>query len=114
MSKLVEEEKIEELKELGGDEFIEEIFTLFLSQSEEIYKEIKMAIETKNLDMLYKAGHKLKGSCLNVGTNKLADISKTLELKGKQNDLSDLDSLFVEFTSTYDETVQAVSKYINH
>ncbi|MFN8671681.1 MAG: Hpt domain-containing protein [Candidatus Sericytochromatia bacterium] len=110
MISIIEQDKIEELKELGGDEFVQEIVTLFLDQSDEIYKDIKNAVESKNADVLYKSSHKLKGSCLNIGAARLADISKTLELKGKTQDLSNLEEFFSQFNTIYQETYQEVSK----
>lgn len=111
MSEFIDQDVIESLKELGGDEFVQELAVLFSSQSKEIFESIKNAVESKNADILHKSAHKLKGSCLNIGAPKLAEISKTIEAKGKNHDLEGIESLFIEFIDTYDKTMVAFSKY---
>lgn len=112
MSEFVDQSVIESLKELGGDEFVQELSGLFLSQSKEIYEALKNAVASKDHDTIYKSSHKLKGSCLNIGASRLSEISKTLELKGKTQDLDGVESLFVEFTEVYNKTMDAFAKYV--
>lgn len=111
MSEFIDQDVIESLKELGGDEFVQELAVLFSSQSKEIFESIKNAVESKNPDVLHKSAHKLKGSCLNIGATKLAEMSKTIEAKGKNHDLEDIESLFLEFVDIYNKTIEEFSKY---
>lgn len=112
MSEFVDQSVIDGLKELGGDEFIQELSSLFLTQSKEIYDDLKNAVTSKDHDKIYKSSHKLKGSCLNIGAGKLSEISKILELKGKTQDLDGVDVLFIEFTDIYNKTMEAFTKYL--
>lgn len=83
------------LKELGGDgddSFFKEIIDLYEEQAQGLIDEIKSHAETGNADELGKTAHTLKGASLNIGAKLFADVCKNIELAGKNNNISDIDS----------------------
>jgi HPt (histidine-containing phosphotransfer) domain-containing protein len=86
---------IQNLKELGGDEdssFLKEVINLYLDQAPGLINDIRNAVDENNALKLSRAAHSLKGASLNIGAKKFAEVCKILEFKGRDNDMSDLNS----------------------
>lgn len=78
-----------ELKEIMGEDFVF-LLTTYQSDSERKIGEIKSALSVNDLDKLKKITHSLKGSSLNLGIVKLADVSRQIE---DHIELNKIDSL---------------------
>lgn len=104
MSNMIDISVIEELKEVGGDEFLSELITMFLDQADSIMEDIKTFHDNKDSDSLSKAAHKLKGSCLNLGAKDMGAICQTIELQTRENNFNDLDKNIESLSSIYEKT----------
>lgn len=83
------------LKELGeddGNSFFKEIISLYEDQAQSLIDEIKSYAGDGNADMLGKTAHTLKGASLNIGAKLFADVCKTIELAGKNNQIAEIDT----------------------
>jgi len=86
---------------LMGDEELNEITSIFRTDTLQAINNIKDAIHDNNVEMIGIICHKLKSSCRLIGANELADLANTLE---KQEELTEtssktLDQMQEQFSS---------------
>lgn len=81
---------LEQLQELvDGDDtsFLLDLFESYLSTARESIETLRHEADQ---DLLRRAAHTLKGSSLNVGASRVADLCKTLEQQLRSAQLDDL------------------------
>ncbi|HCA43460.1 MAG TPA: hypothetical protein DEP28_09445 [Bacteroidetes bacterium] len=103
-------ESLKELDEPGEDSFFKELIGVYLEQSPGLIKDINLSFKTGNADQMGKAAHTLKGSSLNIGCRKFSDICKDIEMKGKSNDLENVDKLLENLDIFYLITINELKK----
>jgi len=101
---------LRELDDDGSDSFFKEIITLYCDQYPEMYGKITNAVKENKPDDLSKAAHALKGASLNIGAKELASVCKTIEFKGKDNQLENMDYLLETLNTIYDATMSEMRK----
>ena len=72
----------------GDSEFLAEIVGLFLSTCPELLSAVEDAVRRKDAPGLRRAAHVLKGSVSNFGAKAVVEKAQTLEMMGKNGDLS--------------------------
>lgn len=92
MSNIIDISVINELKEIGDDDFLIELVDMFLQQADTLVDDIQKHFENKDADSLSKAAHKLKGSCLNLGAKDMGDVCQTIEHTSRDNSFENLDN----------------------
>jgi len=96
---------IQGLKELGNDvdnSFLTEVIDLYLEQAPGLIMNMKKQFEGKNSLKMSQEAHALKGASLNIGAKKLSEICKSIELKGKADDLEGIPELIKELDEVYE------------
>ena len=80
------------LKSMGEDDldFLDELFSDFLTETNRVRTEIHAGIEEQDLDMISRACHSLKGSAAILGAVSLESISGELEGLASQGKLNDI------------------------
>ncbi|KAI0130858.1 signal transduction histidine kinase [Daldinia grandis] len=68
-------------------EFSKSIVFGFFEQAEETFEKMDTALETRNLDELYRLGHFLKGSSATLGLTKVKDSCEKIQRYGKKENL---------------------------
>ncbi|GAP83827.1 putative hpt domain-containing protein [Rosellinia necatrix] len=68
-------------------EFSRSIVYGFFEQAEETFEKMDSALETRDLDELYRLGHFLKGSSATVGLTKVKDSCEKIQRYGKQENV---------------------------
>ena len=104
------------LKNIGngnGDEFIKEIIGMFILQAERIIENIITYCKEKRYEEMGQAAHKLKGSALNVGADALAKVCKQIESKARVGDASDCKKMMDELSNIYSKTIIELQKINN-
>jgi len=76
-----------ELKQMSGDEFINELIDTFLEDAPKMIAEIKSAHAANNAETFRRAAHSMKSNAATFGATELAALSKELEMLGKENKL---------------------------
>lgn len=104
MTNIIDLSVINELKEMGGQEFLSELIEMFLQQSETIMDEIKNFSSIKDALSLSKSAHKLKGSCLNLGAQEMSSLCQKIEYQGKENNLDGIEEKVSELFDIYNQT----------
>ena len=75
---------LRELDEPGKTVFMVKIINAYLSDTEELLKEVRAAHRSGNPALLAKLAHSLKGTSLNVGADGLASLMKMIEREGEK------------------------------
>jgi len=91
--------KLKEMTSGADPSFFSQVIKMFVDQSSEIVEQIAGLLPVMDLPQMASLAHKLKGSALNLGANKLAETCRIIEIKGKDLDsygMSDLVSRLKE------------------
>lgn len=82
------------------------LIDMFGSTTPNMIAEIRRHADEGNLPSMGLAAHRLKGSCVSLGAEHMADICKQLQHKGETNDAADvatmIDKLEVLYPATFD------------
>jgi len=84
---VIDKATFDELKEISGGEFINELIDTFLEDSPKLTEEIKSALNANNADTFRRAAHSLKSNAATFGASQLAELAKELEMLGRENKL---------------------------
>jgi CheY-like chemotaxis protein len=101
---LLDLKRVEEIKILAGTRFLPKIIQPFLSQSTELVDNITLLTQQGDAEALGKVVHQLKGSSASLGATYLANLCKQIELKSRQRDWSDIQTLCTELKVSYAQT----------
>ena len=77
----------DELKQMSGDDFINELIDTFLEDAPKMIAEIKSAFAANNIESFRRAAHSMKSNAATFGASQLAALAKELEMLGKENKL---------------------------
>jgi len=72
----------------------QELLHSYLEDIFEELKKLKSAFEAKDLEMIAKIAHSVKGASGNLRVNKMYELSAELEQAAKQNNIEDCAGLF--------------------
>lgn len=98
-----------ELKQMSGDDFINELIDTFLEDAPKMIAEIRSGLAANNADTFRRAAHSMKSNAATFGASQLAALTKELEMLGKENRLAEtgnkLNALEEAYASVRDELV---------
>jgi HPt (histidine-containing phosphotransfer) domain-containing protein len=80
----------EELKQMSGEEFINELIDTFLEDGPRLVEQLTTALATGDADVFRRAAHSLKSNAATFGANDLAVLAKELEMLGRENKLAEV------------------------
>ena len=104
---LINQATFEELKQMSGEDFINELIDTFLEDAPNMIAEMKSALESKDADTFRRAAHSMKSNAATFGANDLSALAKELEMLGKENRLDEtgdkLNSMEEAYASARDE-----------
>ena len=96
----------EELKQMSGGDFINELIDAFLDDAPNILNNMQLALGTHDIESFRRNAHSLKSNANTFGAVELASLAKELELMAKENNLNignRLDVLKDAFASVAEE-----------
>ena len=104
---VIDKATFDELKEMSGADFMDELIDTFLEDSPKLIEEMKTALSANNADTFRRAAHSMKSNAATFGASQLSALSKELETLGKENKLNEtgdmLKVLEEAFVSVRDE-----------
>lgn len=104
---VIDQTTFNELKQMSGDDFINELIDTFLEDAPKMIAEIKSAYTANNAEVFRRAAHSMKSNANTFGASQLALLAKELEMLGKENKLSEtgdrLKALEEAYASVRDE-----------
>ena len=84
---VIDKTTFDELKQMSGDEFINELIDTFLEDMPKMIEEINSGLAANNADIFRRAAHSMKSNAATFGASQLAALAKDLEMLGKENRL---------------------------
>ena len=109
MDELLDKNLIAELKDVMEADFVM-LLDSYITESDKQFVSIKEAWQTKNIELLGRSAHTLKGSCGNIGASGMATLCMQLESKASDNALDGVDELLQELTMVHGNVLNAVGK----
>ncbi|MFM7014978.1 MAG: response regulator [Bacteroidota bacterium] len=98
--------RLVEIGKASDRNFTAQLLEMFALQVPRLINEIDSAININDLDTVWKAAHKLKGTCMNIGAIKLSAICKELESKGRVKDNTGLKGLALQLEIEFKAAVK--------
>jgi len=77
----------EELKQMSGTDFINELIDAFLDDSPNMISQMQTALISKDVESFRRNAHSLKSNANTFGATELAPLAKELELMARENNL---------------------------
>ncbi len=103
----------EALNRVDGDqELFLTLADLFLQESPKEAAAIRSALERQDCAGLTAAAHKLKGSVIQMSAPRLFECAKRLEELGRQGELAEASSVYVDLDACLAEVQAALRKLI--
>ena len=84
------------------------LISLFSSTTPPLLTEIRQHATQGEWQAMAQAAHKLKGSCVSLGAEPMANICKSLQHKGEANDSCGVDEEITTLTALYPLTLAAL------
>ncbi len=88
----IEMATFEELKQMSGADFINELIDTFLEDAPRQVKDMRAALKAGDAEAFRRAAHSLKSNSATFGAKRLSGLAKDLEMMGKENKLSGAES----------------------
>ena len=86
---VIDKTTFDELKQMSGEDFINELIDTFLEDAPKMIAEIKSAYASNNVETFRRAAHSMKSNAATFGASQLAALAKELEMLGKENKLNE-------------------------
>lgn len=84
------------------------LISLFSSTTPPLLTEIRQHATQGEWQAMAQAAHKLKGSCVSLGAEPMAEICKELQHKGEANDSTGVAAHIEALTALYPQTLEAL------
>jgi len=92
-----------QLQECGEAELVEELMDIFQIDTAERLELLGRAVESGNYSTAGQEAHTIKGSALQVGAVRVADVCRQMELEARKPQPADLRPLFRALLTNFDE-----------
>jgi len=101
-------------KRLGSSvEFMSKVIKIFTENIVEISQELEKALLLENREEVRLHAHSIKGSAGNIGTFKLQDIAKSIEIGSNTKSFSQLSVEYRDMQGVIEDTVAILQKYLH-
>ena len=100
--RIIDEAALAELRSIMGDDF-QLLVDTFINDSEQRIVALQQAVETADAELLRTSAHSFKGSSLNISAQKLTELCKNLEDRGREQRLDGAGDVLEEVKQAYDE-----------
>jgi PAS domain S-box-containing protein len=92
---------LENLRELGGDEFLAEVIDTFVADAPTLLETLRRSLEEGETEELRRSAHTLKSNGATLGAEPFAELCRELEQRAKDGRLGDADSLVASIEQEY-------------
>ena len=83
----IDQATFNELKEMTGPDFINELIDAFLEDAPEMIQTMRTALATRDVESFRRNAHSLKSNAYTFGATELGSLAKELESMAKENNL---------------------------
>ncbi len=109
-SPLVDPAAIQNLRELGDDEFLTEIIGIFTDDTPKRMDELRTSFAAGDSATFVRAAHSVKGSSSNLGAERLRVLAEKLEQDAKTDGIAGLDTRIAVLEETFRLTAEELAK----
>ncbi len=105
---IIDKKTFDELKDMSGTEFINELIDTFLDDAPKLIAQMRAALEVQDADSFRRAAHSLKSNAATFGAMELAELAKGLETLGREKRLGETGN----WLTLLDEAVKSASEQL--
>ena len=102
---LIDWEVFNQLKSMTGPSFLAELIDVFLNDSPELIDQMLSGLKTGNIEQVRRAAHSLKSNSASFGANRLAGVSRELEMIAKAGTVESAGPKLEELVAEYEKLV---------
>src|SRR5689334_22018965 len=84
---MIDQAAFEELKQMSGEDFINELIDAFLDDAPNMLRNLRTALDTNDVESFRRNAHSLKSNANTFGATELGMLAKELEFMAKENNL---------------------------
>lgn len=84
---VIDKATFNELKQISGEEFINELIDAFLDDAPGMIASMNAALETRDMESFRRNAHSLKSNANTFGAMELGRLAKELEFMARENNL---------------------------
>lgn len=99
-----------QLQELLGERFAE-LIERFINDGTRRMDLLRVAVPSRDFDVIHAEAHGLKGSSRNIGANPLGDACSSLEAKGRQSNEDGIEPLFAAVEQEFAAVCAILNSY---
>ncbi|AKD01858.1 PAS domain S-box protein [Pontibacter korlensis] len=99
---IIDIEVVEQLKQIGGEDFTKQLYTEFEEEAAGLIEEAKKELDVQHYKGILSTLHQLKGTGFTLGINPLAELAKQLEHDIKHDNLEHVSQNFSKLQTQYD------------
>jgi HPt (histidine-containing phosphotransfer) domain-containing protein len=96
------------LKELVGDDFIDELVETFFEEGPGLLEEMRLALDSGDAEVFRRAAHSLKSNGASFGATQLASLARDLEYMGRDSQLDEAGPKMPELEAAYARAAEAL------
>lgn len=99
---VIDKTTFEELKQMSGEDFINELIDAFLEEGPTMLNNLQTALQTNDVESFRRNAHSLKSNANTFGATELAALARELEYMARENNLDvgdrleNLNKVFIE------------------
>ena len=102
---VIDKATFEELKQMSGEDFINELIDAFLDDAPNMFQNMHTALEAKDVESFRRNAHSLKSNANTFGAAELGLLARELEFMAKENNL-DIGNRLDVLQAAYDQVAQ--------
>jgi len=84
---VIDKNTFNELKQMSGDDFINELIDAFLDDAPNMISNMQAALAAKDVESFRRNAHSMKSNANTFGAIELGALAKELEMMGRENNL---------------------------
>jgi HPt (histidine-containing phosphotransfer) domain-containing protein len=84
----IDKPTFDELKQMSGEEFINELIDAFLDDAPKMIAELRRTLAAKDAETFRRNAHSMKSNANTFGAVALGEAAKELEMMARQNNLN--------------------------
>ena len=111
LAKVLDPDRLGMLRKLEsktGRDLLGQLLNLFLEQTPVRIEQMRQGFAANDLDAVVGPAHSMKGSCVNLGVNRLGQLSSDLEEAARAGDLAMSQGLFEQVQAEYEKVSMAM------
>ena len=105
----LDDDALQNLRDLGGEEFLREVIDAFLADAPELIAALRGSLDVASAEELRRAAHTLKSNGATLGAEGFAELCRTLEQRAKAGELDGAGELVGRIEQEYGALEEALS-----